>query len=362
MHHQMNPVRVKRFVKHVIKAAQKKQEKHKARKSLSQQVEKIKGMKGPLKKEILGRELKKLERKLSAVLIDESTPSSSVHSFKSDLARVESKIDSLHKKDVRLLSELMNQVISLDRDLHITEEALEKETQEKTFQINNINTALVDVRARVKKVKEDESERERKFAEIERKIKEKVGKNYDEIVKLEKHLDNLEELYDKLKKSGISSMKQKKFDSRIEVVKKRLIMKRAGVDDTKFIPTIRKTPEKKSFLFKKKSIPLKKKSFIKHSMHLKPSHEFHEPIISGKLPPLPPLPPMPQPPKEKEGFMSHFFHNKTDEEKSLDDAKEKLKSFRKQLHHMHKEPSFFDKIKNMFRKKPLDQPPLSDHI
>ena len=321
-------LRVKRFVKHVIRAAKKQEEKKKAEQALAKQIEKVKKVAiKKVKKSDSDKELKKFEKKLADFLIKEGrlkaeegekgVISKATHV---ELDRLNQKVKNLSAKDAYVIEMLAGKIKELEDELKITEQARQKEESENKFDIEQLSQAILDQRERLKKFIESKNERDKRMEEIEKKIKEKVGKNYDEIVKLEKQLQEMEAMYGLIKEKGVSD---KEIEDRIKLIKQRLIMKRAGIgaEEAKFIPTIKKKEKKRGLFFRKKTIPTGPVRLVKHELKIIPVKEKPEPVNSGKLPSIPPGPPVP---------------------------KELIKELKKE----HVIPTFFDKIKGIFKRKP----------
>lgn len=357
----VNYSKVKKFVKHVIIAAKKNQEKEKAKQALTKHVDKLqkKAEKKGLAKDVALLQTKlndalKQEVKLTAeerkkrILEDET--------IKLSIRSLNNQIEELKEKDAYVIDNLIKQIKSLQNDLKITEQAREKEETDNRQEVQQLSQAIVDMRGRLKKFVDEKNERDKKVAEIERKIQEKVGKNYDEIVRIEKLLADMENKYMQLKIKGLPS---KEMEKRLETAKQRLILKKAGVDE-QFTPIIRKKPEK-STIFKRKTIPSGPIKFVKHDVKIAPVPEAHP--ETGKLPPIPPGPPVPK----------HLVHDlkKAHEIPSIWDkvkamfgkkdhplaeSKKEIKKFKKEIDNLKKQaegkPSLMDKIKGFFKKKP----------
>lgn len=323
-----SPARVKRFVRHVVRAAKKQEEKKRAKEALKRQVRKVKKIsvtKG-IKKELIEKELKKLEDYLKEVLEKEgklivaSKRDTEVTEYlKEEIKRLENKVGELRQRDIELIEMLRDQIKGLEQELRITEHGREEETSVNKLEIENISKAVVELRERIKQFVVSRTERERRIAELEKRIKEKVGKNYAEILKLEKQLRAMEEKYELVRKEGVydKSILQEIGD-KIKQLRQRLIMKKAGVgaEEAKFVPKIK---IKKPPLFRKRVIP-GKKLFVRHEMKIEPIKEQpEEKLKPGKLPPLPPLP-------------------------------RRLEALRK-LEEVKPKPGFVERIKGLFKKK-----------
>ena len=334
----MNPVRVKKFVKHVILAAKKQHEREQAKQNLAKQLEKVKtATTKKANKTEIEKELKKLEKKLNDVLQKEGKIISEEkkdrvmdQSLKGEIRNLEVKIKQLSDKDTQVIEMLVNQIKGLEHELRITEGARHKEATDNKFEINQLSRAIVDMRERLKQSIEQKQERDKRIEEIEKKIKEKVGKNYNEIVKLEKQLLAMEDRYELAKKEGkYDKSILEEIEDRIKIVKQRLIMRRAGIgaEESKFIPTIKKKEKRSRLFFKKKSIPTGPIKLVKHNLKITPVKD-KEPVTSGKLPPLPPGPPLP---KELEELRKEETDHK----------------------------GIMERIKDLFRKKPKNLPAIS---
>lgn len=321
--------KLKGFFKHVLLASKRHEDHKKAKEDLKKQIIKVKSvaLTNP-KKDILQLELEKLEQKLNEVLEKEgkilvATKRDDLvtESLKAEIKILENKVNDLRNVDLNILNKLKDDIENLEYQLSIKDTESRAQDNIKKNEMENINKALVDLRERIKFQIEKENERELRFQEIEQKIKNRVGKNYTEIIKIEKQLIQMEERYDKIKSEGKydKSMLQE-VEEKIHLLRQKLLMRKAGMteEQERFVPEVK---IERSHLFRKKIIP-KRRLFGRHDIRIEPvksgpeeKTEFEK--KSETLPELPPLPtmlPKYEKPK-KQGLLTKLFHKKYDSKK-----------------------------------------------
>ena len=113
------------------------------------------------------------------------------------------------------------QLKELEQDLLNTEQKRRQEISMNKYEINQLQDVVVDLRERINQFIALKNEREKRIEELERKIKEKVGKNYNELIKLEKLLNSMEEKYKTVKeKGGHDKGLLQNLEDKIRLVKK----------------------------------------------------------------------------------------------------------------------------------------------
>lgn len=274
----------KRLIKHMILAAERQKNSFKQKYDLNSQIERVKAAQ-PSKPKIR-KELEILESKIDEVIEKEgkimfaSQMENTVSlDLKKEIQRLESQINDLKEKDTDVIGSLKDE-ISLIKQSYQYERSINR------LELENTSKAIIELRERIKKFVESREERDKKMDEIERKIKDRVGKNYGEILRIEKLIKDMEQRYDLIRKQGKYDRSiLEEVEEKIRTLKQRLIMKKAGVPEKEFVPEIR-IKEQPSLIIKKETVPLRKKLFVRHDMQIKPIEELKMPVDA----PLPPMP------------------------------------------------------------------------
>lgn len=284
---------VKKFLKHVMLAAKRSEERKKAKDSLDKEVSKLKRM--VVKKaeqDAIEKSLKRLDEKLNTVLHKEGKIL--VHDVKGGVLSqeirlkildLENRLNELGEYDIQIIDTLKDNISTLKNQLYEAETLNQKKIEFLNVSMNGINAKL-DTFIQAKE------ERDQRMQELEEKIKKQSIVNADEIKSIEMQIAVFEAKFDKFVEEGnhdesmLAGIKK-----RIDSLKQKLFMKKAGMSDDqeKFL---KGAPTRKSNL--PPPPPIKKEAVvnpdIKHDMHEAPPIEMSKP---GELPPLPPLPPMP---------------------------------------------------------------------
>ncbi len=323
-------------------------------------------------------EFHNLDDKLDKVISNESSNS---QVLKNQIKELEHDIFSFKDQDSHLINQLKFQIKHLESELHKADNLRSEEVNTNVMKIDNIGRDIGDLRNRFHDYIVSKNDRDLRIATIENKIKQKVGRNYDEIIKLENHLKLLEEKLAVVKTKHSGSIIQI-IEDKISNLKKKLIMKKAGVDLPKIkispsvhsktlnlpvprhnlaivpidsaqtVPVLPPPPKpvkpkkfKLPFIKKKSKVPIPiYPPSIKHHNSVKYSPPVKKSINLPKLPPLPPIKHIPFPkhltpkPIHKPDLPSPppFLDDKLRALISMEPAPEKI--------------SFFDKVKHLFHK------------
>jgi len=275
--------RLKRFVKHVHLASQKAEQREKARKELQRKVQKIQrliGKKG-VKKETIATAIEDFDDKLNEVLTKENRillrqekEELSADKLRKQIQAVRESIGSASKYDIETLEMLKNQVKGLETELR-------KEIVELRLKVNEV----ADVRAK-------------RIEELEEKIRQRVGRNYDELLKIEKQLGITEELYKAAKLKGASPEQLSQIKEKMEIMREKVGAKKAALEIPVEKPPFR-VPKGTPMIEVPKEKPapvMKKKPLIKHEMMFGPPPKA-KPIIPAEEEPPIGMPPMPRLPE-----------------------------------------------------------------
>ena len=284
----LNNYEAKRLIKHMILAANNQEEHLTVKQELNRQMNKIKNVSVAKSNKLeIKKELEKLEEKLNEVLEKEGKlmftaqfENTVSQDLKKEIQKLESQVSDLKEKDTDIIDSLKDE-ISLIKQSYQYERSINR------LELENTSKAIIELRERIKKFIESREEREKKMEEIESKIKDRVGKNYGEILRVEKLIKDMEQRYDLIRKQGKYDRSiLEEFEEKIRTLKQRLIMKKAGIPEKGFVPEIR-IKEQPSLIITKETIPLRKRLFVRHDMQIKPVEELKMP---HELPPLPPMP------------------------------------------------------------------------
>ena len=292
--------RLKRFVKHVNIASKKEAQREKARRELERKVERLKKLmsrKG-VKKETVASALEDFDDKLneilkreSRILLRQEKGEMISDKVKKELDSIRESLAAVSKYDVGIIEMLKNQIKGLEAELRETEKSRTEETDEILKMVNDLKARMdemIDIRGK-------------KIEELEEKIKERVGRNYEELLKIEQQLKEMEERYEMAKRAGVPEEKLGRFRERMEVMKEKVGAKKAELEIPVEMPPFRVPKGTPMIKIRKEERKKLKKPIIKPKPLVRHEMMFGEPpkakpVIPSKEKP-PELPPMPRIPR-----------------------------------------------------------------
>jgi len=160
----INPERLKSFVRNVCVIAKKHKDREKARVDLQKQMQRLKRF--SYKKKEMDEELKELNRKISLVL----------------------------EKEMQLLG--------IEQGESAASKELMRNVAENKEKIRQMNDSINELKLKLEDYIRFKTEREKKINELEKRIRAKAGEKKN-ISLLKRKLDDLEVVYNKLKKKGL---------------------------------------------------------------------------------------------------------------------------------------------------------------
>jgi len=237
---------------------------------------------------------------------------------------LEHEIDEFHSQDITAVEMLRNQIRGMEHELRITETRRSEEVQVNRLKIDQVRNAIEQVKDKIGRIIDERKEREKRFLQLEQKIKTEVRENKDTIEEIESELSELKsmETEDRMgffEKLRAKLHKKKDLDDYVKPEEKELFAKE--------LPKPRPIPK----IYKR---PIVKHELLIGEVDARPSIPKDE--EKPDLPPLP-KPPMREPPSKVVA-----------EEKPMPTPPAPdplLVSIPEQ------KPGLMDKIKNFFRKK-----------
>ncbi len=170
---EVNPVLVKRFLRHLVLASRRINEREKARQQLKKHIDKIKRV-SVNKPELLDRELSGLSAKINKLL------------------DAEYNLLNLRRKDART-------IVQLDSKVRELESMLISKTEKNYRSLARIEESFKRLQLYLEKQERLRKEREQRMQELEEKIQQRILQRNNEIAKIEHKLDELERVYSRLK-------------------------------------------------------------------------------------------------------------------------------------------------------------------
>ena len=244
--------KVKSLLKHASSTSKKIEQSSVEKKELEKQVKKIQTIatrKG-VKKETINKTLEELQNKINQILSSEG------------------KFLVVQERDERLIQEINAHIQDMGDKFN--------ENQQK---IQGITSSVNELRTKLNQALEIKKQRDERLKELEEKIKAGVDKNFQEILKIEQHIDDLEEKYyslSNLEKSD--SVALRKIRNKIDELKQILEAKKEHYAKKSKIPLP---------IIKTKPLPKRhfhKKPEVRHKMHIVPIPEIprEKPMPSKK--------------------------------------------------------------------------------
>ncbi|MBW2977376.1 hypothetical protein KY331_00880 [Candidatus Woesearchaeota archaeon] len=322
--------RLKRFVKHVSIASKKAEKREKARRELERKVERLKSLvsKKGVKKEAVAAALEDFDDKLnkilkreSRILLRQEKEGMSADKLHEEISTIRDSLSAVGKYDVETIEKLKNQIKMLEEELRNVQKSRSQETSQIIDVVTNLKRRvdqMVDVRGK-------------RIEELEEKIKERVGKNYQELLIIEKQLKEMEERYETARRAGVPEEKLGRFREKMEVMKEKVGVKKAELEVPVKKPPFR-VPRGTPMIKPPKRL-IRKHIVIKHRPVVRHEMMFEEPPkaktvapsdekMPAGIPPMPripkigptagvPPPPPPPPPgivpRRKKGFFARLF-------------------------------------------------------
>ena len=195
-----NSKALNRFVKQVFLAAERQEEKKAAKEALKKQVRKVKRLAGSksVKKEDLKVSIKELESRLNRVIEKEGDLVAAAEKdhrtseeIKGRIKELENDVMKVGANDIKMIDMLKHQIKGLEQELRITETQRAEEINQSKIKLEQLKQTIYELKEKIGKAIELRTERERKFAEIEGKIKREARENREDIDQIEHNLANL---------------------------------------------------------------------------------------------------------------------------------------------------------------------------
>ncbi|MBD3249578.1 hypothetical protein GF336_06045 [Candidatus Woesearchaeota archaeon] len=297
-------IRAKKFMKHVLSAAKRQEDKKKAKHELDKHVKKVKRLtSSKVKKETIDEALKELDEKLKTVLEKEGKlitfsekSQAETSQLKEYISHLEDKLLDLGKRDIDLISDLKNRIKLLEAEL----EEAQKERQQSSEKTSELSSNILELKNRLNHLIDIKTQRDKRFEEIEEKIKAEVTDSYQELLLIEDRLNRMEAAYSEMESKGYDKSMLQETKRKIYAYKKKLFSKKAKLE--KQMPSLKehKLPKIKEEQTKLPTEPKEQGHHIKHDLMFGVPAETTPPKDQGKLPPLPPAPKIP---KEKKGII-----------------------------------------------------------
>lgn len=285
--------KARHFAKHVLLVAKKQKEKKQAREALTKHVKKVKRMTKAksLKKADLAKALEELEQRVDEVLEKEGTllvtakkETEATQGVKSELSKVEERLNEISKRDEEVIETLRSKIRELEQELRGSERVRTMQTMENKQRLTGISSMIIDLRSRLTEMLRIKTSHDKRVEELEKKIKHKVSRNFQEMVKLEQHLNAMEEKYELMKKEGrYDKTMLEEVEDKIAELRKRLFLKKAGIEPPEEKVPV---PKVKKIFFKK--VKTKQEPIIRHELKMETSAEKPEKMEFGEIPSLPP--------------------------------------------------------------------------
>jgi hypothetical protein len=293
----LSQLKLNRFVKSLVLASKEvaDERKESAKEGMQENIESIRETTAtlhPAKKKKILFEIRKLEKKIDevinkegAILFTEQRKGQIDDSLKQDIHRIESRISELSEKDARVITALVSEIKSLESALAQTEQKRLKESVMSKTEIGTINQSMSDLRDKIKQFMTAREEREKRVEEIERKIKHRVDKNFEEIVSIELLLTEMEKRLEDMKGKYSKGIVQQ-FEEKISWLKQKLVMRKAGIgaEEEKFMLA----GKKPDVIMRPPTIPTGPVKFIRHDMMIKPIEEHKRKL--AEMPSAPEIP------------------------------------------------------------------------
>ena len=281
----MTDQQLNKFMKHVILASKKQEEKKASKDSLKKQVDKVKRIAGSkrLKRDELKEAVKELETRLNRVVEKEGdlvVAAEKEHrtseEIKTRIAEVEEHLRKVNAKDLDMIDSLKNQIKGLEHELRVTGMKRTEEVHVNRAKIDELKSTISGLKERINKLIDTKTNREG-------------------IEKIEKELGVIKEM-EAVEKAGFFDKLKAKFKKKPKI--------------EEFVK-----PEEKE-LFEEETLPpiktIRKRPLVRHDMIFGdvgakkgiPKEDNEKP----ELPP-PPMPPLMSAPKKK-GFFAKLFKKK----------------------------------------------------
>ncbi len=296
--------RAKKFMKHVLSAAKRQEDKKKAKQDLDSHVKKVKRLtSSKAKKETINAALKELDEKLKTVLEKEGKlitfsekSQAETSQLREYISQLEDKLLDLGKRDIGLISDLKNRINLLESEL----EEAQRERQQSSEKTSEISSSIVELKNRLNHLIDIKTQRDKRFEEVEERIKEEVTDSYQELLLIEDRLNRMESAYKDMEQKGYDKSMLEEVKRKIRAYRKKLSSKKAKLE--KQMPSLKehdipKITEKQEKLSPE---PKKKEPQIRHDVMFGVPAESTPPKDQGNLPPLPPAPKIP---KENKGII-----------------------------------------------------------
>jgi DNA polymerase III alpha subunit (gram-positive type) len=299
-----------RFVKHVHKASIKAAERERIRRDLQRKVDQIKRLIGrkSVKKETVASAFQDLHDKLNdiikrenRILLRQEKEDTNAENIKKQLEIMKESISAISRYDIESVESLKDQIKEFEAEM------------------TSIKSKITDI----------SGQREAKIEELEEKIKKKLGKNYNELLKIEEMIRSMEARYELARRKGAPEEYLEPIRERIGAMKEKVGEEKTRLEEApgipKGIPMIEPSREKPKPVMKKKPL-IKHEIMFGEIPKAKPSvpaeDRFPPPLHVPRMPklglgfeamPPPPLPPpsieMPEeiPPRRKKGFLSRLI-------------------------------------------------------
>ena len=321
--------RLKRFVKHINIASQRSAQREKAKRVLQAKISKLKrllGKKG-VKKETIATALAEFDNKLDdilskegRILLKQKKEKVTADRLKEEIELVRGSLSKVEKHDIGIIEALTNQIKGFESELRQTEQSRKQETDEILKMVQDLRIKIDDL----------VNVRGKRLEELEEKIKSREGRNYQELLNIEKQIREMEARYEAAKRAGVPEESLGKLKEKMTAMKEKVGAKKEEMEMPVEQPPFR--VPKGTLMIKppkeKPRIPMKKKPLIKHEvmfgvppkaavpaeeelpMGIPPLPGIPEPKASFAIPPPPPPPPglsRPAAPPKKRGFFARLF-------------------------------------------------------
>ena len=363
----------KLFAKHVIKAARKLSKQKKTGKRLSKSIKNIKesALNKRMNRGAVEDTLQDMDNILMNVLDKENTlldmenkESSAAESIRDDIREMQQSLIVLSERDTVMREMLLNKIRDIGNRFK-DNKRLDEDIRANSLKTEMLSSVLGSLKSKVEKVIEIKQERQKRIQELEEKIKSKVDKNFQEILRMEDQLGMIIGHYEKARlDSKHDPTMLEELKEKIELLKNRLERKKQQAFEKRKFPSkispedhLKKPIIKHEFNFGKPDI---KKPMPKEDARLLEKIEQEQKLIKKEDVPVVFL----KEDKEKEFRFNEilkkiFTHRKKKKEikmvkvdfplkdkKDIDDI-DKLRMI-KRLPDMKKKPGFRDVLKRMF--------------
>jgi hypothetical protein len=288
-----NSVQMRKLAKHVLLAAKKQQDQQQSIDVLSEHVKKVKKL---AKTKTLKKAIEELEEKVNLVLEKEGKILIKEDSSKEQMLEMESRLNQASKRDAEMIESLRSQINELETELKNSERTRTMQTMENKQRLTSISSITFDLKDKLNQALDAKTSHDKRVLELEKKIKHKLGKNYQEIIKFEMHLNEMENKYELMRKEGkYDKSMLEEVEEKILHLRKRLFLKKEGISPPKekmYIAEIERKPSKKP---------------IRHTLRMGTVPKPPEHLDFGEIPPIPPPPNLFQ--KPKKSFFQKIFNN-----------------------------------------------------